>query len=139
MPALRRPTTLRCMTHPHIQREKCTNAQMMCVSIQILHYEFLGPVRLSEWGPPMEKVIYAILVRDKDRFHLTYVDVCEHTDDKAFFTGNDSFKCWMQRARIEQNLYLAILPMFESDASGRRFVLDRIIHSIKPPCNQREV
>jgi len=28
------------------------------MSIQILLYEFLGPIKLSEWGPPMEEVAY---------------------------------------------------------------------------------
>ncbi|MBI1657579.1 MAG: hypothetical protein IS632_02235 [Thaumarchaeota archaeon] len=105
------------------------------MSIQILQHEFLGPVRLSEWGPPMEKVVYVVLARDKDRFHLVYADVCEHTDDRSFFVSNGSFKCWMERAGSEENLYLAILPMFASDPPGRRFVLDRIINSTKPPCN----
>ena len=105
------------------------------MSIQILHYEFLGPVRMSEWGPPMEKVVYAVLAREKDRFHFVYAGVCEHTGDKSFFVSNDLFKCWMERAGSEQNLYLAILPMFESAPSERQFVLDRIIHSAKPPCN----
>ena len=105
------------------------------MSIQILQHEFLGPVRLSEWGPPMEKVVYVVLARDKDRFHLVYADVCEHTDDMSFFVSNGSFKCWMERAGSEENLYLAILPMFASDPLRRRFVLDRIIDSTKPPCN----
>ncbi len=105
------------------------------MSIQILQHEFLGPVRLSEWGPPMEKVVYVVLARDKDRFHLVYADVCERTDDRSFFVSNDSFKCWMERAGSEDNLYLAILPMFASDPPGRRFVLDRIVNSTKPPCN----
>jgi hypothetical protein len=83
----------------------------------------------------MEKVVYVVLARDKDRFHLMYADVCEHTDDRSFFISNSSFKCWMEWAGSEENLYLAILPMFASDVPGRRFVLDRIIDSTKPPCN----
>lgn len=105
------------------------------LAIQIMHYEFLGPVPMSEWGPPMEKVVYVVLARDGDRFHMVYADVCESTDDKSFFVSNDSFKCWMKRAGSERYLYLAILPMFESDPQGRRFVLDRILQSAKPPCN----
>lgn len=105
------------------------------MTIQILHYEFLGPIRMSEWGPPMEKVVYVVLAREKDRFHLMYADVCEHTDDKSFLVSNESFKCWIEKAGSEQNLYLSILPMFDSDSGQRRFVLDRIVHSTKPPCN----
>lgn len=97
------------------------------MSIQILPHEFLGP--------PMEKVVYVVLARDKYRFHLVYAAVCEHTDDRSFFVSNDSFKCWMERAGSEESLYLAILPMFTSDPPGRRFVLDRTINSTKPPCN----
>ncbi|MDX1533798.1 MAG: hypothetical protein R3230_06315, partial [Nitrosopumilaceae archaeon] len=62
------------------------------MSIQILQYEFLGPIRLSEWGPPMEKVVYLIMSRDKDRFNIIYADECEKTEKNDFFTQNDQFK-----------------------------------------------
>ena len=36
------------------------------MSIQILQYEFLGPIKLSEWGPPMDRVVYIIFSKNKD-------------------------------------------------------------------------
>ena len=56
------------------------------MTIQILHYEFLGPIKLAEWGPPMEEVVYAILARTKDRFNIIYIDETEKTDKSDFFT-----------------------------------------------------
>lgn len=103
--------------------------------IQILHYEFLGPVPLSEWGPPMEKVVYVVLSRNKDRFHPVYAGVCERTEDASYFVSNDSFSCWLKQSGSEANTYLAILPMFEGSAEERQYVLDKILHSMKPPCN----
>ena len=81
-----------------------------CMTIQILHYEFLGPIKLSEWGPPMEEVVYVILARQKDRFNIIYVDETEKTDKSDFFTKNDKFKCWITHAGSENNLYLSIYP-----------------------------
>ena len=51
------------------------------MSIQILQYEFLGPIPLSEWGPPMEKLVYLILSRNKDKFDMVYVGDCQKTDE----------------------------------------------------------
>jgi len=44
------------------------------MAIQILYYEFLGPIKLSEWGPPMDEVVYAIMAREKDTFKIIYLD-----------------------------------------------------------------
>ena len=38
----------------------------MQLTIQILQYEFLGPIKLSEWGPPMDRVAYIIFSKNKD-------------------------------------------------------------------------
>jgi hypothetical protein len=108
------------------------------LSIQILQYEFLGPIPLDEWGPPMEKVVYLIMSRDKDKFDIIYVGDCEKTDDSSFFTGNSSFKCWVQKSVSEKSLYLAILPLFESSAKRRQNVLNKIKTRYNPPCNSYE-
>ena len=44
------------------------------LSIQILHYEFLGPIPLSDWGPPMEKIIYILFAKVKNGFNQINVD-----------------------------------------------------------------
>ncbi len=75
------------------------------MSIQILQYEFLGPIRLEEWGPPMEKLIYLILSSDKDKFDILYVGKCEKTDDELFFTHHPSYNCWTQHMGYEKSLY----------------------------------
>ncbi len=108
------------------------------MSIQILQYEFLGPVSLGEWGPPMEKVVYLILGRDKDSFRMLYAGDCEKTDEKAFFVGNPAFKCWASQAGSEKSLYLAILPLFESTGEQRARVTRKIIAHYKPACNDEE-
>lgn len=108
------------------------------MTIQILHYEFLGPVALSQWGPPMEKVVYVILSRNRDQFHPVYAGLCEQTDEVSFFVSNPSFKCWMELAGSEDNLYLAILPLFDADPGERRHILGKIVSALKMPCNSRE-
>lgn len=105
------------------------------MGMQILQYEFLGPVPLSEWGPPMGEILYAVLSRDRDRFNMLYAGDCEHTDDKAFFVQHGQFKCWVEKAGSDSALYLAVLPMKDSGAQRRQAVLQRIIRSYRPPCN----
>ena len=106
------------------------------MTIQILQYEFLGPIRLSEWGPPMEEVVYLLLSRDKDRFNIIYADQNDKTDSTDFFTKNEKFKCWLDKAGSENNLYLSILPMWKSDEHGREMVVQKIIGKYQPICNQ---
>ena len=108
------------------------------MSIQILQYEFLGPIRLEEWGPPMEKLIYLILSEDKDKFNILFVGKCDKTDDESFFVKHPSYKCWIQHSGSEKSLHLAILPMFESNDDRRKNVLNKIVTSYKPACNSTD-
>ena len=112
--------------------------KVLLVSIQILQYEFLGPVSIEEWGPPMEKVVYLILGRDKDSFRMLYAGDCEKTDEKSFFVDNANFKCWISQAGSEKSLYLAILPLFEGSKEQRSHILEKIISHYKPACNSSE-
>ncbi len=109
------------------------------LSIQILQYEFLGPILLDEWGPPMEKLVFLILSRVKDNFNIVYVGDCEKTDDKSFFVQHSEFKCWIKQSGSEKSLYLAILPLFESNDNYRKNVLNKIITHYKPPCNSNDI
>lgn len=105
------------------------------MTIQILQYEFLGPVKLSEWGPPMAEVIYLILRRTKDTFEIIYAGESGKTDETGFFTKNDRFGCWVQNAGTEQGLYLSIYPMWDSKQEDRKRVLEKIIQGYRPKCN----
>lgn len=106
-----------------------------CVTIQILQYEFLGPIKVSEWGPPMAEVIYLILRRTKDTFEIIYAGESEKTEETDFFTKNDRFACWLQNAGSEQNLFLSIYPMWDSKPEERKRVLEKIIQKYQPRCN----
>ena len=112
---------------------------MYSLSIQILQYEFLGPIPISEWGPPMEKLVYLILSRNKDKFDIIYVGDCEKTDDKSFFASHKQFQCWLKQSGSEQSLHLAILPMFESSKEKRTNVIHKIISQYKPHCNSDDI
>lgn len=104
-----------------------------------MQYEFLGPINLDEWGPPMEKVVYLILSREKDTFKILYADECEKTDENGFFTQNPNFKCWIDKSGSEKFLYLAILPMFDSEPDQRKHILSKIIARYQPICNMQNM
>ena len=76
--------------------------------------------------------------RVKDTFKILYAEDCEKTQENDFFTKNDKFKCWISNAGSEENLYLAIYPMFENDKSERARVLRKIIARLKPICNMED-
>ena len=105
------------------------------LTIQILHYEFLGPIRLIEWGPPMEKVVYIILSRKEDRFNIIFADQCEKTEKDDFFTENEKFKCWVSHAGSKNEIYLSIFPLWDSQENERKRIVDKIILRYKPTCN----
>ena len=109
------------------------------MSIQILQYEFLGPIPLEEWGPPMEKLVYLILSRDKDKFNIVYVGDCEKTEDKSFFLQHSQYKCWIKHSGSEKSLHLAILPLFESDSERRKIIFQKILANYKPLCNSADI
>jgi len=79
------------------------------LTIQILHYEFLGPIKLSEWGPPMEEIVYVLFSRIKDAFSILYVGESDKTNESDFFTKNEKFKCWVSHAGSYENLYLPFI------------------------------
>jgi hypothetical protein len=109
------------------------------LTIQILQYEFLGPIPLEEWGPPMEKLVYIIMSQEKEKFSLIYAGDCEKTEDKAYFVQHEKFKCWAQKAGSEKSMHLAILPLFEKSPDYRKNVLNKIMAAYKPSCNEGEV
>ncbi len=105
------------------------------MTIQILHYEFLGPIKLSEWGPPMGEVVYIILARSKDTFNILYAAQSEKTKAIDFFTKNNKFKCWLTHSGSEDNLYLSIYPMDGSDKQDRERIVQKTITKYRPVCN----
>jgi len=72
------------------------------MAIQILQYEFLGPIGLSEWGPPMDKVVYIIFTKNKEVFNMLYVGESDKTEELDFFTKNPKFKCWISHAGMRK-------------------------------------
>ncbi len=108
------------------------------MTIQILYYEFLGPVKLSEWGPPMDEVVYTIMARDKDTFKIIYVNQSEKINELDFFTKNEKFKCWLDNAGSENNLYLSIYPMADSEEIERKKIVSKAIEKYKPTCNMED-
>ena len=117
------------------ENKKVSNANLDTLTVQILHYEFLGPIKLSEWGPPMEEVVYVLFSRIKDAFNMIYVDESDKTEKTDFFTKNDKFKCWVSHGGAYENLYLAIYPMWGSQKEEREQIVKRAITRYKPVCN----
>jgi hypothetical protein len=105
------------------------------LTIQILHYEFLGPILLSDWGPPMEEVVYAMFSRTKDSFNVIYVGESDKTDETDFFIKHEKFKCWLTHAGSDSHLYLSIYPMWNSEKEERLAIVNKAIARYRPVCN----
>lgn len=108
---------------------------MNCLTIQILHYEFLGPIKLSEWGPPMEEVVYALFSMAKDTFNMIYIGESDKTEKADFFTKNEKFKCWVSHAGSYESLHLSIYPMWGSQKEEREKIVKQTISRYNPICN----
>ena len=108
------------------------------MGFQILQYEFLGPVPIDQWGPPMEKTIYLILSREKDTFNIIYAGDCAETKDESFFVQNVKYKCWTDNSGLEKLLHLAILPLFDSSDKRRQGILRKVITLYRPKCNTED-
>ena len=115
--------------------EKLVTLILKCLTIQILHYEFLGPIKLSEWGPPMEEIVYVLFSRIKDAFNILYVSESDKTNEADFFTKNEKFKCWVSHGGSYENLYLAIYPMWDSQKEEREQIVKKTVTRYKPICN----
>ena len=100
-----------------------------------MHYEFLGPIEISEWGPPMSQLVYLLFSKTKNGFNMLYASQVEKTDKPDFFVQNKKFKCWIQHAGSEAMLYLAIYPVPDSQESDRERIVQQIINKYHPPCN----
>lgn len=121
----------------HNKKEKKLANLSDYVAIQILSYEFLGPIPLSEWGPPMDEVLYLLLKRSKDTFEIIYAGQTGKTNSADFFTKNEHFKCWLQNAGSESGLYLSIYPMWNSEPEQRERIVQKIISKYLPICNEK--
>ena len=119
------------------ENRKVSLTNLYCMTIQILHYEFLGPIKLSEWGPPMEEVVYVLLSRIKDAFNVIYVGETDKTDKADFFIKHEKFKCWVSHAGSDANLYLSIYPMWGSEKQERERIVDKAIARYNPLCNMQ--
>tara|TARA_Y100000815_G_scaffold268106_1_gene288599 strand:+ start:68 stop:451 length:384 start_codon:yes stop_codon:yes gene_type:complete len=119
-----------------IRKRKKLESLPIIMAIQILQYEFLGPIGLSEWGPPMDKVVYIIFTKNKEVFNMLYVGESDKTEELDFFTKNPKFKCWISHAGNEENIYLSIYPMWESSESERLQLAQKIVNKYGPICNQ---
>ncbi len=86
----------------------------------------------------MDEVVYIIMGRFKDTFKIQYVEQSEKSKETDFLTKNDKFKCWITHAGSEDDLYLCIYPMYDSDKNNRRKIVDKTIGKYHPICNSSE-
>ena len=95
------------------------------LSIQILQYEFLGPIKLSEWGPPMDKVAYIIFYKNKDVFNMIYVGESDKTESRDFLQRMTSLNAGY-RMPVKKKIYIFqfiqcgnLMSLSENNWSGR--------------------
>jgi len=84
----------------------------------------------------MDRVVYIIFSKNKDVFNIIYVGESDKTEALDFFIKNHQFKCWMSYAGKEENLYLSIYPMWDSEQIERSRLVRKIISKYKPICNE---
>ena len=66
---------------------------------------------------------------------MIFADQSEKVTENNFFIKNEKFKCWLQHAGSENQLYLSIYPMWDSEKGDRERIVQKIISKYKPVCN----
>lgn len=101
-------------------------------------HKFEGPTPLESWVHRSEPAIFVILHKeynsDSKKYSLLYVAEVEDMAD-VNFREHEKYKCWLEQAQINKNLFIAIMWMPGSFYVDRRKIELEILERYKPPCN----
>jgi hypothetical protein len=102
-------------------------------------YDFTEPIEINHWTPPHAAGLYAILIPDGTGsprpFKVIYFGELEDLAESEFFRSHQRYRCWMQWAKSEDDLYIAVYLMPSSSAGERLHAESTLISAYQPACN----
>jgi hypothetical protein len=109
------------------------------MAITFNDHDFSDPIEINHWIPPRVAGLFAILIPDTTASpqHLRAIYFGESGDlsDREFFKTHQKYRCWLQWASSEDNLFIATYLMPSSSAEERFAAKSVLISSFQPPCN----
>jgi len=102
---------------------------------------FDGPYAITSWDPPYKAAVYAIMMKPDPMnkpttYRILYFGESSNLSERGFYRSHHKFKCWLDNAGSESNLYIGIHAMPESAQEDRTKVEQQLIDACKPICNQ---
>ncbi len=100
---------------------------------------FYGPYSLSEWVPPIESGIYAILsgtgvIVSQDE--LLYIGMSRNFADGRISQLHYAYRSWIENSEPSGNLFVAIYPMPYASELLLALEEEKLIKLMNPICNQ---
>jgi hypothetical protein len=100
---------------------------------------FYGPWLLSEWIPPIESGLYAILTGNGtllNKDELLYIGISRNFADGRIGKMHYAYRSWIENSEPKGNLYVAIYPMPYADYLLLALEEEKLTKLMNPLCNQ---
>lgn len=68
-------------------------------------------------------------------YRLIYFGESGNLSDRGFYRSHHKFRCWLDQAGVESNIYIGIYKMPSSTPDQRRNIESSLINEYNPICN----
>jgi len=68
-------------------------------------------------------------------YRILYFGESSNLSERGFYRTHQKYRCWLEHAGSESNLYIGIYLMPDSTEQERRKVEAGLFEQYKPPCN----
>jgi hypothetical protein len=101
--------------------------------------EFEGPYPITDWEPPNQAAVYAIMMKPYPQmkvYKFVYFGESGNLSERGFYRAHHKYDCWIREAGSEGNLYIGIHRMPDStDEQRRKLESVLMLGPYKPACN----
>ena len=102
--------------------------------------KFEGPFPINSWEPPYRAAVYSIMFKPDpsnkpSTFRIIYFGESGNLSNRGFYKSHHKYKCWIQEAGSETNLYIGLYLMPGSNEEERRKIEISLIDQYNPACN----
>lgn len=110
------------------------------MSIRLGNIDFDGPYPITEWIPPYQAAVYAIMMKPDPEnkpkeYRVIYFGGGSNLSEIKFYREKNKYNCWIREADSEDNLYIGIYKMPNSTADERIEIESNLINQYNPVCN----
>lgn len=101
--------------------------------------KFDGPYPATSWNPPKKAAVYAIMRKPDPKnkpetYRIMYFGESGNLSDRGFWRSHHKYKCFVDKAGSEANIYIGVHAMPNSTAEQRRAVEKRLNDQCELEC-----